>query len=454
MHVRPHILIIDAQEARRSAFLEIIASDPALNGVSGAATTDNALEQLQELAPDVLIVSLDSIHEGLVNSLLDFFQQAARPILLITATCDLRSALELIKGGISDILEGTPKSLTTEMVATSVRKALDAFRVEQHEKILARTVMCISDCICITDPKNHIVAVNDSFCQTYGYDHDQVVGQDLDGLLPQMNTAEGQTHGEESPEILHPRHNGGSFPAMVSWSEVRTPGGQLLSKVAVIRDISRQKNTEEKLKSSLKEKEVLLKEIHHRVKNNLQVISSLLNLQASFMEDQRVSDALRDSQNRVKSMALIHELLYRSGALNKIDFLEYIRGLVSHVSGSFRNRGDIFIEINIADVEFDVDFAIPCGLIVNELLSNSMKHAFPQGSQGKILIELRREVQDDQEVMILTVSDNGVGLPDDVDVENSRSLGLQLIKMLTQQIKGQLFTQTDDGVQFVITFPA
>ncbi len=452
MYSSLHLLLIDAHESRRSALIDLLSQHAAIGEMRMAASLDNALEQLERIEPDLLLLSLDSLQDDLVEPLLHFSRNAARPALIITQESAFRSALELVKGGISDVLVGTPETLDAKSVVASMQNALDTNRTGQHNDVLARAVMCISDSICITDPHNRIVAVNDSFCQTYGYTREQTMGLAVDSLLPHILTCSE----DDSQEIFHTRRDGELFPVTVSWSKVRSPAGKLLSNVAVIRDISRQKRTEEKLKTSLKEKEVLLKEIHHRVKNNLQVISSLLNLQSSFLEDRRVAEALRDSQNRVKSMALIHELLYRSDALNKIDFKDYIRSLVSHVSGSYKNRGDITIDIEIADLVFNVDFAIPCGLIINELLSNALKHAFPQGAPGTIRIELNKEILDGITALRLTFKDNGIGLPEDIDVDSSRSLGLQLVRMLTQQVKGQLSTITGagEGVQFAITFPA
>ncbi len=452
MSSRLHVLLIDAHESRRSAFIDLLSQNNSGIEVRMAATLENALEQMERIEPDMLLLSLDSIDESLIKPLLVFLRDAARPCLVIAPESSFRGALELVKGGFSDVLVGTPESLDTAFLLTSIERALQLIQTRQHNDILARAAMCINDCICITDPNNRIVAVNDSFCQTYGYTREQTMGMAIDSVLPHVLSSSE----DESQDVFHTRKDGELFPVSISWSQIRSSAEKRLSNVAVIRDITRQKRTEEKLKNSLKEKEVLLKEIHHRVKNNLQVISSLLNLQASFLEDKRVAEALRDSQNRVKSMALIHELLYHSGALNKIDFQDYMRSLVSHVSGSYKNRNDISIDIDIDDIIFNVDFAIPCGLIVNELLANSMKHAFPQGGPGNVLIKLKKTSRDGIPLMRLTFNDNGIGLPEDIDVDSTRSLGLQLIKMLTQQIKGELstITGTGEGVQFSITFPA
>jgi two-component sensor histidine kinase len=207
---------------------------------------------------------------------------------------------------------------------------------------------------------------------------------------------------------------------------------------------------EEQIKASLKEKEVLLKEIHHRVKNNLQIVSSLLHLQAQHVEDQPALDVLRESQNRIRSMALIHEWLYRSQDLTSIDFAIYIRDLASHLIRSYRARPDpVDLHIDAQDVYLAIDTAIPCGLIINELISNALKHAFPNGSSGKIQIKME---MGDAHQFILIVGDNGIGFPKDVDFRNTESLGMQLINTLVNQLDGSIELRSNEGTEFKITF--
>jgi len=212
-------------------------------------------------------------------------------------------------------------------------------------------------------------------------------------------------------------------------------------------------NSNEQLVKRDKEKGVLLKEIHHRVKNNMQVISSLLNLQAKCITDQTVRAMFEESRNRISSMALIHEKLYHSADLASVDFKEYLRSLVAGVATTYRRR-DVVLSINMEPVALDVHSAIPCGLIVNELVSNSLKHAFPAGRQGAITIGLTRNSAGNY---LLTVTDNGIGFPADQDFRNSQSLGLQLVIMLTEQLHGTVKLLSDqtrvEGSRFTVTFP-
>jgi PAS domain S-box-containing protein len=206
----------------------------------------------------------------------------------------------------------------------------------------------------------------------------------------------------------------------------------------------------EQIKTSLHEKEVLLKEIHHRVKNNMQVITSLLSLQSKTIADGHALAVFQDSQNRVKSMALIHETLYQSKDLSRINFAEYLNKLVAHVSRSYGLRSDaVRIRVNVDDVSLPIDTAVPCGLIINELAANSLKYAFPADRKGEVNITFAHAAGR----YILCVSDNGIGLPADFDPEKGKSLGMKLVRMLTTQLSGAMECRNGVGTTFEITFP-
>jgi len=208
--------------------------------------------------------------------------------------------------------------------------------------------------------------------------------------------------------------------------------------------------TEDQIKASLKEKEVLLREIHHRVKNNLQIISSLLNLQSRYIKGKQVLHVFKESQDRIKSMALIHEKLYQSKELARIDFAEYVRSLVADLFRSYKTDSDLItLKTNIDDVFLGINTAIPCGLIINELVSNSLKYAFPEDRQGEIRIDLHSEKEGK---FTLIVSDSGVGFPKDLDFRNTESLGLQLACTLVDQLQGTIGLDRTGGTEFKIAF--
>ena len=220
--------------------------------------------------------------------------------------------------------------------------------------------------------------------------------------------------------------------------------------VASFLDITEIKRIEVQLRDSLAEKELLLKEVHHRVKNNLQVISTLLDLQADTIHDDVLQKSLKDCQDRIKAMALIHEKLYESSDLARIDFWEYIEGLVGHLLSSYVDDPQrIVMKVDVGDIQMGIDRAIPYGLIINELVSNAIKHAFPNGRSGEIAISLRA---DDGGGLTLTVADNGVGLPPGLDFRNTETLGLQLVNLLTKQLQGELSLVNDGGATITIRF--
>jgi PAS domain S-box-containing protein len=205
----------------------------------------------------------------------------------------------------------------------------------------------------------------------------------------------------------------------------------------------------ERIESALKEKEILLKEIHHRVKNNLQIISSLLNLQSGYIKDKDSIAIFKESQNRIRSMALIHEKLYQSKDMSQIDFSEYVSELVSNLFSSYSlNSALIILHHNINNIMLEIDLAINLGLIINEIVSNAFKHAFPSGSKGNLYISMRKNEQKYE----LIIEDDGIGFSSEIDFRTTESLGLQLIMTLVEQIGGEIFLFQDHGTKFVIKF--
>jgi two-component sensor histidine kinase/PAS domain-containing protein len=216
------------------------------------------------------------------------------------------------------------------------------------------------------------------------------------------------------------------------------------------KEIDDRKLAEARIRETLEEKEILLKEVHHRVKNNLQVISSLLNLQLSETSDEETADILLESQNRVRSMALIHEKLYQSSDLARIDLNEYLHSLVNSLTQTYRNQSEpIAVKVKSDDIALTLDTAIPCGLIVNELVSNSLKYAFPEGISGKVDVSCREIGKDRYR---LSIQDNGIGLPDGFDVKSVSSLGLKLVVSLVRQIDGEFRIDGKRGTLFDIEF--
>ncbi|MGD2247839.1 MAG: histidine kinase N-terminal 7TM domain-containing protein [Candidatus Methanofastidiosia archaeon] len=303
----------------------------------------------------------------------------------------------------------------------------------------------MEDSVIVLDEKNRILDVNPLAQQLMG--KPSVTGKYIDQVWPEWsNNVEPGTKKEN--EVVLTRENKEHYYD-VRVSPLTDWRGHTLSRVIVLRDITDRKKAEQEIKTSLKEKEVLLQEIHHRVKNNLQIISSLLNLQSQYIKDKKYAKMFKESQNRIRSMALIHEKLYQSENLADINFGEYIKTLASSLARSYGNIR-VTLKIDVEDVPLNIDTAIPCGLIINELIVNALQHAFPKNKKGVITVgvgTLNHEIE-------LKVSDNGIGLPDTVDVEQKQSLGLRLVAILAEdQLNGKIRVERNNGTTFWITFP-
>ena len=221
--------------------------------------------------------------------------------------------------------------------------------------------------------------------------------------------------------------------------------------ILTVQDITERIKTETKIQNSLREKEILLREIHHRVKNNLQTITSLLDLQAESIKDSESRKAFKSTQSRIRSMALIHERLYKSENLERIKAREYIQHLIEYLEGTYQTSNtNIEIKTDVENLFLNLDTAIPCGLIINELVSNCMKYAFNKNPSGTVLVSLQKLRE---EYLVLQVTDNGSGIPQDVNPLDSPSLGLQLVNLLTKQINGVLEIDSNIGTSISISFP-
>ncbi len=248
-------------------------------------------------------------------------------------------------------------------------------------------------------------------------------------------------------EIAIVRKDGPVFPAEINVSLVKYQGEP--AGLVFIRDISDRKKAEERIKKSLEEKEVLLKEIHHRVKNNMQVISSLINIQAMRIKDKKTQEIFRDTRNRVMSMALVHERLYRSEDLAGIDFKMYIERMSVHLMSYYQEASqNIELKTDVKDIFLDITKAMPLGLITNELITNSLKHAFPKSKKGKITIEFYKKGK----IFHLNIGDNGIGFPKDLDFRKAESMGMDLVNSLVRQINGSIQLSRDKGTLFKISF--
>lgn len=255
--------------------------------------------------------------------------------------------------------------------------------------------------------------------------------------------------GESAVEANFLTKSGKTIPYYLTGVRMRMGDKTYLVGVGI--DITERRRAEKQIKASLEEKNIRLKEVHHRVKNNLQVISSLLSLQSMQIRDEQDLEYFRESQNRIRSIAFIHEKLYQTEDSSRLNFRNYLETLVTYLFQSYGvNQNLIKLEMDVEEIQPDFNTVIMCGLILNELVSNSLKHAFPEGREGEIRIILHRGGDN---LVTFVVCDNGVGLPEDLDFRNTESLGLHLVKMFSDQLEGSIEVDRNNGTTFKITFP-
>jgi PAS domain S-box-containing protein len=334
----------------------------------------------------------------------------------------------------------------------------------------------ITDLVFLIDIYGKIISTNSRARRLLGYSRSEIEGQDWQFLIKDTKDQEKMGNyidsesieDEESYKNMEIKLNtkkGNYIPVNSFLSGVNDNFG-LIGVLMVAQDLRQTKKLlyeiqekniaqkvakihEEQLKKSLNEKELLLKEIHHRVKNNMQIISSLLNLQSGYLKDKEAADALKESQARIVSMAMIHENLYRSDNLSGINFENYINHLIRNLFHTYNvSMEKIKFNILANDVFLNIDTAIPCGLMINELVTNSIKHAFPEGTSGEITIEMEQ----DQDQYHLKISDNGIGLPQNLDINKSPTLGLLLVNSLVGQLEGSMEVNRDHGTTYHIIF--
>ncbi|MCW5671198.1 MAG: PAS domain S-box protein [Hydrogenophaga sp.] len=295
---------------------------------------------------------------------------------------------------------------------------------------------------------------------TFGYSAAELIGRPVEVLIPARyrHAHPGYRQGFLAETNARPmgagrdlsglRKDGSEFPVEIGINPVQTGEGPMI--LSVILDLSERKLSEKRIQDALQQKELLLREVHHRVKNNLQVIHSLLDLQALKSSDSELIGMLRDSQNRVRSMSLIHQTLYQSQNFAQVDFQRFLGELLPRLTEAYGSMsGQVAIEINAHDVKLPINEAIPCGLIVNELVSNALKHGFPNQQRGKISVDIRQQGERQIE---LCISDDGQGIPPTLDLSRTSSLGLQLVQLLTQQLHGQLDIQRENPTRFSLSF--
>ncbi len=316
----------------------------------------------------------------------------------------------------------------------------------------------MSEVILYVDNNDRIIFANDNAINMFGYGKNELIGQAAGEFLAAAEYRDFlkdriklRRHGfTDRYEVQMKKKSGEIIWVEISSAPLKDTDGKIIGSIGIHSDITDRKKYENTIETSLKQKDMLLKEIHHRVKNNLQIISSLIKLQSAHVKDKEIHSLFAESQNRIKTMALIHEKLYRSTDISVIEFYDYIKNLVNSLYSSYGISIErVKPEIEFRSIYLDIDTAIPCGLIINELISNCLKYAFPDLRKGKICIDLKELNESDY---VLIIRDDGIGIPESVDFGNTNSLGLKLVKILSEQLGGTVKLIRNNGSEFRISF--
>ncbi|MEY2977192.1 MAG: response regulator [Prochlorotrichaceae cyanobacterium] len=481
---QPTILIVDDHPTNLEILYPILSK--AGWGVRVEVEGLQALHQVHQNPPDLIL--LDIMLPGLdgfnvCQQLKADAKTADIPVIFMTALTDTADKLKGFSLGAVDYIT---KPFQQEEVLARVKLHLESqhmakllhsqntqlqrlmleleTRVEERTRALKESeaqlqqqlaaIESAIDGIAILDVQQHYIYVNQSHLSLFGYQQAQdLLGKTWHCLYSPQEVKRFQTYifpqltecGHWQGEAIAQRQDGTVFEEEVSLTLIEGIG-----MICVCRDISDRKRAEVALQQSLHEKELLLKEIHHRVKNNLLVVSSLLELQAEHISDLKAIQGFEDSQNRIRSMALVHEKLYKSKNLASVNMKEYLTELVEYLCNAFdAQHRNIEMELDLSPIFLNIETVTPCGLIVSEIVSNIFKHAFLGKSGGKFWLSAH---QNDEKVIDIMVRDNGVGFPDGFNLHSSDSLGLNLIILLTKQLRGKIQYRYEGGSLFQLVF--
>ncbi|MBZ2166194.1 sensor histidine kinase [Methanobacterium spitsbergense] len=420
-----------------------------------ASSGEDAVEKALEIMPDLILI--DVVLKGHSDGI-DVAYKIKKlniPVIYLTAHSE-ESIIERAK--LTEPYGYMIKPYDRNELKHTIELALYKNQIEKELKESEYNLRLILDStaegIFGIDLEGICTFCNASAVKLLGYNNpDELIGNNIHDLIhrphqqgtPYMSFKTGKRVYMEDEKFM--RTDGTSFSAEY-WSYPQIKDNEIIGAVITFTDITERKKAEIEIKNSLNEKEVLLREINHRVKNNLQIIASLLHLQADSIDDKKIADILKESETRVKSMAIVHEKLYQSPNFNDINFKQYLEKLVYDILYTYGIKiGLIKVQMEIEDIHLNIDTAIPLGLIINELITNTIKYAFPQ-NKGTITIQLKSLT----EKMEITIADDGIGLPKDINLENPETLGLKLVQSLVKQLDGDLKLNTDKGTEFKITF--
>ncbi|MBF0320679.1 MAG: response regulator [Nitrospirae bacterium] len=457
------ILVIDDESIIRDRLRNLLLLDDytayaAENGVEGLKLFDSECPDV--VVADIKMPKMDGIE---VLKRVKMRNKTAE-VIFITGHGGVDTAIEAMKEGAFGYIQ---KPIEYDELRIEIEKALEKqsmqAKIDSYVMELERSVNeweitfnCVSDCLSIHDEEYNIVKTNKAFVNTFGFRENELHGKpcyeqfgciEID-ISECLNTKARESRESCMKEIFYPELN--SYFEITA-SPIFDSEGGFKGSIHIFKDITQRKLYEDKINASLQEKTLLLREIHHRVKNNMEIISSLIELHIEDIDDKRVVDMYGEMKSRIRSMSLVHKQLYQTENLSKVNFGEYIEELVADILNSYCiDASLVSVAIDADNVCIGMDTAMPCCLIINELVTNSLKHAFTDAATGQLQISLKN-VGD--KLYELVVRDNGKGIPDGFDLNKSSSLGLKLIRTLGEyQLGGKIEMNTKDGMEFKLQF--
>lgn len=384
-------------------------------------------------------------------------QRQDLPFILVSGTIGEEAAVEVMKAGAHDYIMKDRMNRLVPAIEREMREHRlrgEHRQAEQALKKWGHVVMHAHWGIVVVDSSTKCIeSANPAFATMYGYTQGELEGKSIWQLFahstPAPSEAELFNAEHSSLECMHARKDGADFPVQMDISAYKDHDGTIRYYSVYVQDITRRKLAEDRLRSSLAEKEVLLRELHHRVKNNLALVSSLLSLQSMYIKDPALAAVFKESRGRIKTMAMVHERIYQAQDLGSFSLEDYVRHLAADLLQAYRLAyADIDATVEVNATGLDLDAMVPCGLIINELVTNVLKHAFtPQGGQLRVSFNKTPEGQYE-----ITVSDNGKGLPAEVDIEKPASLGLMIVSILVQQLAGHISIDRAGGTSVTVSF--
>jgi len=467
------VLFVDDEPVLRDVSKQFLERDNDLS-VDTCASAKEALAALTKKRYDVIVSDYEMPVMNGIN-FLKMLREAGdtTPFIIFSGRGREEVVIEALNNGADFYIQkgGDPKAqfveLKNQIHHITRRKRAEAALLQSEARYRLITDN-MSDSVWLMDKKFRLTFISPSVERRRGFSTQELLNLPFaEQLTPESRTAFQTFFSENfSSEKLDEAHlplsgttelefriqDGSTYWAETTLSLVRDGDGRPFGYVGMARDITERRKAEEKVLASLHEKEILLKEIHHRVKNNLQIIASLLYLQSITITDEFTSGILMESRSRVTSMALIHERLYRSEDLARNPFATYLEGLIGNLRDAYGisdARVTISVSITPSDLSLNIGTGIPCGLIINELISNAMKHAFTEGQKGEIAITM---TQTGPHHYSMVISDNGRGFPEETDFRNTATLGLQLVNNLVRQLDGEIGLDCTSGTRFTINF--